>query len=78
MLANSRRSEFSKAKDRFFAPTEQFRSPPPNEYKPKTNLGQDVVSSLKKAPVPKFGHDTSDILEMHFQIKKAKENPSPG
>jgi len=31
-----------------------------------------------KAAVPKFRHDTTDILDMHFQIKKAKEVPAPG
>jgi len=65
-MTNSRWAEIPKAKDRFKAPTVKLKSPSPDRYQPRGDLGRDVLSWMNKAPVPKFRHDTSDILDMHF------------
>lgn len=43
-IRSSEKPQFSKAHDRFFVPTEQVKSPSPNKYQPKFNLGQDISS----------------------------------
>ena len=37
-----------------------------------------MSSRQPKAPRTKFGRDNSSILDMHFSMKRAEENPGPG
>ncbi len=69
---------FSKAENRFRAPTEQFKSPSPSQYRPQAEIGIDVSSKMTKVPRTKFGNDRSDVLDMKFNMKSARTQPGPG
>lgn len=75
---SSRKSSIPKASDRFVAPTEFVKAPAPDMYSPRQQIGNDVSSRQPKVPRTKFGKDRTDILDIHYSMKRAEENPGPG
>ena len=67
----SRMPSIPKAQDRFRAPTEIVKSPSPDSYSPKASIGFDVSSRQPKVQRTKFGNDKTDILDLHFSMKRA-------
>jgi len=77
-MNTSRMSSFPKAVDRWQAPAQDDKSPSPDRYNPKAGMSLDVSSRQPRVPRTKFGRDNSSILDMHFSMKRAEENPGPG
>ena len=66
------------AKAQRFNCTTRNASPSPDHYTPKIGLGHDVLSRNVKGPRVKIGNNRFDILDLQFEIRKAKEVPGPG
>lgn len=65
-IKTCRQTKFSKASDRWTAPTAQQASPPPSQYTPKNGMLEDVDASKSRAPVAKFAHSKACAVDAHF------------
>ena len=67
---------FSKARDRFEAPTLRTNNPPPNHYSPRNNLNEDVI--FNKTAQVVIGKQNLDVLDIQYNQKEHSSFPGPG
>lgn len=74
MFMTSQSNGFSKAVDRFNAPTKHKVQPSPNSYSPL----MEVEARQRSPVIAKFGMNTIDILASQWGVKSHSKSPGPG
>lgn len=73
---NQSKFSFSKAQDRFKAPTKKQAQVAPSSYSPMNNLNQNFNSTFVKSGQTVIGKSNFSVIDQHFGMKKT--NPGPG
>ena len=73
---NQSKFSFSKAQDRFTAPTKKQAPVSPSSYSPMNNLNQNFNSTFVNSGQTEIGKSTFSVIDQHFGMKKT--NPGPG
>jgi len=75
-LINEPSNAFSKAQDRFRVTG--FKTPAPTDYRPKSNLNENVKSEYRFDGATKFTKNTRTFMDVQWNPKEKASLPAPG